>query len=394
MIHKIYALVGNNTVYIGKTTARRVSAVYSRHICGACNATKNIFSKEGCKPRFYLLYVQELLPYEAYKYVLIYTRMFLDAGFEVLNSSRTQRRAMDLHGDTQKLAEVVFQRDLNKILSDTLVLKLTDADEKPAKTMSIPARTQANKKITVRVTEDEKERFDRFAKEMHLTQREALQVLISKEKQTDPSMPDWESDVYVRALLDAYREEIHTLNEVNQELQQKLRACRDGKKAAFQKIEERFKFVQQGIHRYFTFLRSNCSIPLQVNSGVYQNFEQRERYHYPQEPGFFLFRPQFILRGKRRYAAQFVLGVGDDEVLLKFRSYPKSRFVGVSLTNHRFSLQTSVWLVGCERAKDGAMDICCAFPLNVEFPYKGPEEYGSRKARNLADIIRELESYN
>lgn len=56
------------------------------------------------------------------------------------------------------------------------------------------------------------------------------------------------------------------------------------------------------------------------------------------------------------------------------RYYPKKYFTGFSFTNEKFGLRESVWLVGTKRAKDGAMDVVFALPVDIQLRGKAAEQ--------------------
>jgi len=78
---------------------------------------------------------------------------------------------------------------------------------------------------------------------------------------------------------------------------------------------------------------------------------------------------------------------------LKFRYYPNSRFLGVSILSPRFGRRGTLWIVGAKKAPDGAVDLVYALPLDVEFRANGMELESDEK-RYVAGILREVDSYD
>lgn len=361
-IFTFFALVFGKKVYIGKTTSGRLSAVYRRHCRGEVIATKR-FARKGGRPKLHLLSRGEMEPYQAYRLVLAFVHMFQEAGYEILNCAKTIVRASDLHPETKALADELKKENADELLSRTLVEKPTAADYR-FQTEDKMVHEAATEKITVRTTPWEKARFIKFAAEMNLNQRQTVQYLISKCHMKDDIFPPWEDDPYVRTIIGAYREENQKLKNENEDLKEQLGA---GRKNALERKNQQLQGLKTGVTAFFGMMRSNCKVPLAVEQGMYKDCPHADKYHYPAVAGVYILRPTDILYGKGRYPAIFILGEGDDGTLMKYRFYPKSYFTGVSPKNEQFWLRSSAWLVGCEQANDGAMDMIFAFPLDVVF---------------------------
>lgn len=388
-IFTFFALVFGKKLYIGKTSSGRLSAVYRRHCRGEVIATKR-FTKKGGKPRLHLLHREEMDPYQAYRFVVAFVYMFQEAGYEILNCAKTIMRASDLHPETETLANELKKENVDELLVRTLVGRPTAADFK-LPTEEKVVREAATEKITVRATPREKERFAKFAAEMNLNQRQTLQYLISKCQMKDEIFPPWEDDPYVRAIIGSYREENQKLKDANEGLREQLG---DGRKNALERKNQQLQLLKTGVKAFFEMMRPDGKLPLTIPQGMYKDCSYTDKYHYPTAVGVYILRPTDILYGKGRYPAIFILGVGDDEEYLQFRFYPKSYFTGVSPKNEQFWLRSSVWLIGCEQANDGAMDMVFAFPLDVKFRYNGPDEYGSKMKRDIANLMQETQEYN
>lgn len=88
--YTIYALTldsknGTRFVYLGKTTSPRLSAIYSRHICGNVEATNDYFDKDDNRPMLHKLEVLSCSAPEAYKHVLAWVHFFFNNSCIVLN---------------------------------------------------------------------------------------------------------------------------------------------------------------------------------------------------------------------------------------------------------------------------------------------------------------------
>lgn len=86
-----------------------------------------------------------------------------------------------------------------------------------------------------------------------------------------------------------------------------------------------------------------------------------EEYNYPEKEGFYLIRLEAILWGNHKSC--FYAATCSDGNRYKFRYYTKDWFVGVPPRGSGYEEQDSLWLVGCKRAADGAMDLIAAMPF-------------------------------
>ena len=366
-VHTIYALVKDKEVYIGKTKGKRVSAVYSSHCCGEHAATCRRFAKPMPAPELHVLIRREMQDFEAYKYVLAYIRVFREAGYVILNAPRSIERSNDLKEDTQRIFDEIKPTGVSELLQSTKINKLTDADITMPEELAEDRKDNKCSHLTIRLTKEEKEHFQELGGSLHLNQRETLLYLFDKCKQEDPMFLDLEGDTYLRAILDCYRKDVARLRKANLELHEKLTASRDDKSKKLKDARESFAAVKASVAKYFSLQDSAVPIPLELEYGLYRQFEDVDMYEYPETAGTFQIRPQVVLRGHGRYSAWFVLGVTESGRYLKVRYYPRKDYVGVPIPDSRFTVRGSVWLVGCEAANDGAMDLYCSYPLMITF---------------------------
>ena len=188
-----------------------------------------------------------------------------------------------------------------------------------------------------------------------------------------------QNEIEEAPVIEKKQDKIDQLKAQNDRLKTVLRETNETKKNKKQDFEMQFGLVRKGISDFFKLMVPTNTVSLQIDSGYYADYPNRELFRYPDASGFYIVRPVAILYGKGRYPARFVMAVGDDSAMLRFRWYPKSQFVGVPITDPRFSLRSAVWLIGCDRANDGAMDIVAAFPLSIEFRYHEPGECESEE---------------
>lgn len=368
-IFTIYVLKRGNKVYVGKTKGKRMSAVVSRHFCGKYMSTQRYFAKPSPAPDLHVLHRSEMPPFVAYKYVLAYIRYFIDTGYEILNAPRSIQRAQDLKEDTQEIFDRISRTDITEILEDTYIEKVTSADIRSEK-ISDDTKKMAYTQLTIRLTTEEKKRFQELSANLNLNQRETLLYLFDKCNQTDPMFLDLEGDSYLRVLLDAYRAEIEKYKNINVSLLGQLKNYREDKNKKLLALRETIARINTIVTAYCGLMEKASPIPLKIEHGLYRGTEGIDRHKYPDTAGVYLIRPQMVLRGKGRYSAMFIICYGENGEHFKFRYYPKKNYVGVPIPDSPFSVRGSNWLVGCREANDGAMDLYSSFPLNVCFPDK------------------------
>lgn len=366
-IHTIYALIKGNKVYVGKTTGKRISAVYSAHMCGEKLATRANFAKPASAPDLHILHRSEMLPFVAYKYVIAYIRCFLDAGYEILNAPRSIERVRELKEDTKKIFTAIAPKSVPELLELTRVKKVTEADIRDKEVRGEGLKEKADCQLTIRLTQKEKAHFQKLGSDLHLNQHQTLLYLFDKCEQTDPMFIDLEGDSYLRALFDTYREEIQKLNKANENLHDKLMSSREDKNKKIAALNESLANIKTSVRAYFDLMENAMPIPLEIKYGLYSETTEAEKYKYPQTAGVYLIRPQMVLRGKGRYSAMFIMCYGENGEPLKFRYYPKKNYIGVPIPDSQFSMRGSKWLVGCWKASDGSMDLYASLPLTVEF---------------------------
>ena len=357
--YTIFALVFGDTVYVGKTTSPRLSEIYRRHRRGAVKKTK-MFSAKGVRPTLHILERDDMPAFLAHRWVVAYTHSFLKADFEILNSAETVAQSKHLHPETKKLVDIIANSGLDSILQRSLAKKPTDAD---FCIPNDPALRPASEKLTIRISKWEKDRLNNFSQKMHMTQRQTLQFLLSYYEQPKSDFPPWEDDVYVRAMLGALREENAKLRKQNENYKNQLSA---NKNAANDPAKNQLAQLCSGISTFFSMMEPAHPIPLTLERAMYKNYPNTPKYQYPKKAGIYLFRPHAILTGKGRYPAKFILGICNDGSLYKFRYYEKKYFAGIRPGNNTFMLRGSTWIIGCQEANDGSMDLTFAFPLDIQ----------------------------
>lgn len=365
-LFRIFALLDGKQIYIGKTFSRRLSAVYHRHCRGELLATA-CFSQNSKKPTLHILCSEEMQAFEAYRYVLAFIHFFRNAGYEVLNCHRSIERSENIYVATQAIVDMLKTTEAEDLLADTLLKNPTEADIYSEAIMPRPEAEIADQKLTLRLTPSEKQHYMKIGDELALNQHDTLLYLLDKCNQTDPMFLDLEGDTYLRVLINAYRDEIEKLKIQNEAFAKKLTILRESAKEREVRLRESLADIAAGIYQYFDLMDNACVIPLEVEYGMYKEYENKAVYAYPEIPGFDVFRPQAVLRGCGRYSSLFILGVSKGGNCLKFRYYPRKDYLGIPIPDSHFATRDSVWLINSKIANDGAVDLIGSFPLTVRF---------------------------
>ena len=128
---RIYAILlraEENYVYVGKTTGRRISAVYSRHTTGGVKATEGYFD-QGETLEFYLLEELQVTTSTAYKHIVAWCHIFQRAGYAGINHEKTLSQAENLLPETRAIVESHSQKPLEQILQCTRLENPASADK-------------------------------------------------------------------------------------------------------------------------------------------------------------------------------------------------------------------------------------------------------------------------
>lgn len=136
------------------------------------------------------------------------------------------------------------------------------------------------------------------------------------------------------------------------------------------KTTARLQFLQEGIRQLYKLmfpLLDSSEVMLQSNN--YHKFmarcPQANAYHYPTEERIFVFFPEGVLWGKYP-GCLFVIGTDLSGNKIKLRAFESMYYyAGMHFRHPLFGTRGSRWLVGATPAKDGAVNIVFAFPLDI-----------------------------
>lgn len=342
---RIYALVLERDIFVGKTTSLRISAVYSRHRCGDVAATRGILDQPEA-PSLHLLEELTCTGSEAYRHLLAWLHWFEAAGYCSLNHSRTAVASEELYPPTEEILGQISQLPVDELLTRTRLSKPSDGNRKPPRKFSLLPEPKKQVQMNLRMEEKDKKRFDQFCKKNGLKSREALGLLLDQLNQD-------------HAHLDRLLSNQKALHQENEALKNRL-AMQQGQALSpkERQLEAYLHFLKPIVAEYIRVIfpqKENHSLP----TFPYKWFQKQTstRYEYPQE-GYLLLTAEALLWGRNR--ARFLVGQSEDGKFRKIRYYSKESFVGVLPWDYPARTR---WLIGCRQASDSAMEIVAAFPL-------------------------------
>ena len=370
--YRIYAIIADDKAYVGKTTAQRLEPILWRHQRGGVAYTRNHYKRGISNPRIVVL--EEILSdvHTAYRHTIAFIRLFADCGFKILNSPGMVEDAMDIHALTQAILDDLNRIPLSKRISQELVMTVAPSSESvdtrnpPPQKHTPPRQEPVTAKLAIHLSPAEKERFTKLAEETGVTQRQCLMLMIENVRNDDLLDPDWSANEYVSLMLSVYKDEIAKLKEQVQKLKAELHAQNTEDR---KRNRKRDTSLQQSIFDYFAYYKSALPGSSPLPQGLYADYLSStppgQRHKYPSTEDTFIFCPHAILLGKGRFAPLFIIGQDSyhQEILLRY--YPKQHWFGLRFSDQTFGRQHSQWLVRCERAKDGAMDVVFSLPLDI-----------------------------
>ena len=394
--YRIYAIIAEDKVCVGKTTAQRIEPILWRHQRGDIAHTRSHFACGLCKPRIVVLEEIQADVHMAYRHVIAFIRIFSDEQYKILNTPGMIEDAMDIHPMTQVILDDLTLTPLSEWLARESQPQAAPAPvTAPSPRNPAPPRGDlVSEKLSIHVTPEEREKFIALTEDTGVTQRQCLMLMIENARNDDPLNPDWSANEYVRLMLGVYKDEIAKLEEQIQDSKDELRTQDTNDRKARKK---RDIARQQAICDYYAHYNSACSGNDPLPQGRYRDYfsgvDPALRPKYPSTEDAFVFSPEAVLLGKGRSPALFIIGRDDYHQKILLRYYPKPYWIGLRFTNSTFGRMHSRWLVKCERAKDGAMDLVFALPLDIVPKCSNSESSITTaeleaEADNLEDLIQ------
>lgn len=385
---KLFCLAVDEHVYIGRTTAQKISAICYSHARGDRETTRDYFGF-GCPyPKLYILDRITAHSTVTYRHVVAWVHVFLKEGYHVLNCGDVLDHAADLCPETAVIVDEILMIPLEEHLAKSHYAKYKDADSRPPLPVSqvhtTPISEPATAKLTIRLSKAEKNKFDQAAQALHLTHRETLQYLL----QFSPV-----EDMFL-ALMQQHHETKRT--QQKNRIAELEKAVAEQREKLEQQAESHKKYVsmvKRGIGEYMDYFDTTSPFPLSLEVDWYDQYMRNceTDFVYPEKENIALIRPVAILRGHGRNPALFVLGVTVTGQCIKLRYYPKQEYVGLFLTNYTFGVRGSVWLMGWQRAEENVMQLMFALPLQIQVKYNSPMDVRERLDKMTEKLLDEVE---
>lgn len=370
--YRIYAIIADNKAFVGKTTAQRLEPILWRHQRGGVAYTRDHYKRGISDSQIVVL--EEILSdvHTAYRHTIAFIRLFIDLGCEILNSPGMIEDAMDIHTLTQAILDDLSHIPLSVRISQKSDVtaapppESADTGNPPPRKHAPPRDDRATARLAIHLSPAEKERFIELTRATGVTQRQCLMLMIENSKNEDLLNPDWSANEYVRLMLSVYKEEIAKLEEQVQNLKTELHAQNTEDR---KRNRKRDTSLQQSLCNYFAYYKSalpgNSHLPQGLYTDYLSSTPLEQRHKYPSTEDTFVFYPDSIMLGNGRFAPLFVTGLDSNHQKLLLRFYPKQHWIGLRFNDKVFGRQHSQWLVRCERAKDDAMDVVFALPLDI-----------------------------
>lgn len=321
-------------------------------------ATECYFDQEE-PPELYLLETCNVTGSEAYRRVVAWCHLFLQAGYAGINHDRTLYQARNLLPETKQIVQLLGQEPLEEVLRRTHLERPSDGDLKP-KTFTVTEARQKTIQMNIRIGTQDKKRFVRFCQDSGMNQREGFSVLL--DRITDSA------DYPAMAILLKNREEkIAHLEQENSRYKAKLQDCTGGKSQKETVLEKRLEFMRTGIQEYLQRLfpenEGKSELPETSWRRYMREIPENVKPRYPDKEGFMLFQQESIIWGNSLHRPCFLVGRGEDGGQYLFRCYPRTDFIGFPIRESSYAKPGEFWFVGCRQSRDGAKELVMAIPL-------------------------------
>jgi len=401
-LFKIYALIHENNVFIGKTQGE-IDPVYYQHRRAENSFTEEYFYPKNSKnPSIHILERINCNSSESYRHIVAWVRIFQDAGYQIINAQGTVEDANDLHPQTAKLINTLHPISLSVLLKETRYKKqdkrIPSPITEPSETEQ-PKKTKSSEKITLWATSEEKELFVTYAKSLGLTQTQTLRYLMSKVhlEEADPLFPAWDNDTFIHILQELHRQEIESKDNEIHKLKTALRISVEEKHRQTKKLNNCCAIAQKSLIDAYGFFDSAAVLPLDIERGRYKDYISKlpedTKYSYPTHSDASLLRLQAVLLGEGIAPARFVLGVDQQGCRIKLRYYPSDYFWGIRPDNQRFSQRNSVWYMAWRKSADVA-ELISALPLQISTKYLNPMDGDEKMHKFIEQLMLEIANCN
>lgn len=381
---RIFALMREKQVFIGRSSANKLSAVVYSHCRGEHLQTLRYFDLNRKRPDLYVLAEVEDVSPVTYRHWLAWIHAFEVEGYEVLNREDVLEDSRDLHPETRQIYERIrhIPLELHLEFGYCTCYSASDFDHKDLNSDHIDQKCTnwadlyaAAEKLSIRLSKQEKEVIAAFAKSLNLSLRDALLYAINRVILCDDTTLAADQQMY--SLRERYTQNIQQLKAKNTALTEHIKKQHQQASEKLEKNRKQMDTILTGIQKYISYLEPDATIPLHIEQDRYRNYIRDTEiiYEYPQEEGFAVIRPHAILWGSTQQV-RFLVGETDHGEHIKLRYYPSKHFVGIFPANDQFGLRGSCWLVGWERKEENVMQLNFSLPLSVRQKYDNPMAVG------------------
>lgn len=333
-------------------------------------ATTCYFDQEDA-PELYLLETCNVTGSEAYRRIVAWCHLFLQAGYASINHDGTIFQARNLLSETKAIVELLSQEPLEEILKKTYLPHPSDGDLMQEK-KTVAELPQKTIQMNIRIGTRDKERFERFCQSVGMSQREGFTVLLDR-------ITDSTSFPAMSLLLKKREEKIEHLKQEISRYRARLEVwSSSGQNQKETLLDRKLEFMRTGIQDYLQNLfpesEGKASLPETSWRKYMRNLPEHERPVYPEAEGFLALQPEAIVWGNSLHRPCFLVGKGEDGKRYLLRCYPRADFVGFPIRESSYAKPGAVWYVGFRKSTDGASELMAAFPLLREADKNVPTE--------------------
>lgn len=231
----------------------------------------------------------------------------------------------------------------------------------PRFTKDFPERPMTQ--LNLRVSPYTADAFRAYCREHRLTQNEALAVLLSGRHFDEQDSAEA-----------AYLEELHRYQTTITEVTDKYEALQEKQKTREESDWQKARSWAKIMNKLLDYVIERAELGEPPAKKKYFKRDHNRvgfhKYRTPPGSGCVVVRLDALLYGQSIHPPLFLLTthiVEEDgsEELLKFRYYPRARFVGVPPGATKYSCPGSLWAIGYIPASDGAAEVLAALPLDA-----------------------------
>lgn len=374
--YRIYALYDpcQRLAFLGKSYTKDLAPMYSKHLCG-----KNIYTKEHfgktlpqIVPQLAILESVTGTYRDGYRHLVAWTRFFLDAGYTMIMQESTIFYAESLHFSTKAIYDAISTEPLDTVLlrghcTPSQSIKQNSSNTKPKKE-GVDTSVQFN----LRVFESDMLDFLELCKTRGLTRKEGFSLLLRNAFHEDMPL-----DSYAEEEINTLKERLASQTAALETAENKL--CKLSASLCNDKRYQNLLDTVQGLLQEYCELLNlgSDAQPFQkLKICSYHSYPYFSKFDYPKvEQDMQIIKLKGLVYGKGRTPAIFILAETKDGQLVKFRSYPKKGYVGISIPRSAWTYLGAKWLVTWHRVSDGAIELTASLPLALSLDTLTLDDY-------------------